>query len=33
MEKNEMTDYRDGYWHRWNGGECPVNPKDKVIIL
>lgn len=28
-----MTDYRDGYWHRWNGGECPVNPKDKVEVI
>jgi hypothetical protein len=22
-----MTDYNDGKWHAWNGGECPVHPK------
>lgn len=22
-----MTDYNDGRWHGWNGGECPVHPK------
>lgn len=21
-----MTDYSDGKWHGWNGGECPVDP-------
>lgn len=21
-----MTDYNDGNWHGWNGGECPVHP-------
>lgn len=25
-----MTDYNDGKWHRWNGGECPVHPKSVV---
>ena len=20
-----MTDYNDGLWHGWNGGECPVD--------
>lgn len=20
-----MTDYNDGKWHGWNGGECPVH--------
>lgn len=25
-----MTDYRDGKWHGWNGGECPVHEKDVV---
>ena len=25
-----MTDYNDGKWHGWNGGECPVHPKTKV---
>jgi hypothetical protein len=21
-----MTNYNDGKWHGWNGGECPVHP-------
>lgn len=25
-----MTDYNDGNWHIWNGGECPVHPKSEV---
>lgn len=25
-----MTDYNDGQWHGWNGGECPVHPKSMV---
>ena len=25
-----MTDYNDGNWHIWNGGECPVHPKSVV---
>jgi hypothetical protein len=25
-----MTDYNDGNWHGWNGGECPVHPKSWV---
>ena len=25
-----MTDYNDGKWHGWNGGECPVHPKSQV---
>lgn len=25
-----MTDYNDGKWHGWNGGECPVNPKTRL---
>ena len=25
-----MTNYNDGEWHGWNGGECPVHPKSKV---
>ena len=25
-----MTDYNDGNWHGWNGGECPVHPKSEV---
>lgn len=27
-----MTDYRDGQIHGWNGGECPVHPKDAVTV-
>ena len=25
-----MTDYNDGNWHAWHGGECPVHPKSTV---
>ena len=25
-----MTNYNDGNWHMWNGGECPVHPKSVV---
>jgi hypothetical protein len=25
-----MTDYNDGKWHGWNGGECPVRPDTEV---
>ena len=25
-----MTDYNDGKWHGWNGGECPVDP-DAIV--
>lgn len=25
-----MTDYNDGKWHGWDGGECPVHPKTLV---
>ena len=25
-----MTNYNDGNWHIWNGGECPVHPKTEV---
>jgi hypothetical protein len=25
-----MTDYNDGNWHGWNGGECPVHPQTEV---
>ena len=24
------TNYNDGKWHGWNGGECPVHPKTEV---
>lgn len=27
-----MTDYNDGNWHGWNGGECPVHPRTIVEI-
>lgn len=27
-----MTDYNDGEWHGWNGGECPVHPNSKVDV-
>ena len=25
-----MTNYNDGNWHGWDGGECPVHPKTEV---
>lgn len=25
-----MTNYNDGKWHGWNGGECPVHPESIV---
>jgi hypothetical protein len=28
-----MTDYNDGKWHGWNGGECPVDPEAHVDIV
>lgn len=28
-----MTDYNDGKWHGWSGGECPVHPKTVVEIV
>lgn len=27
-----MTDFNDGKWHGWNGGECPVHPLTHVEI-
>jgi hypothetical protein len=27
-----MTNFNDGNWHGWNGGECPVHPKSEVRI-
>lgn len=27
-----MTDYNDGKWHGWNGGECPVAPNTMVNV-
>lgn len=28
-----MTNYNDGKWHGWNGGECPVHPKTVVEVV
>lgn len=28
-----MTDYNDGEWHGWSGGECPVDVRSKVQVL
>jgi len=28
-----MTDYNDGEWHLWHGGDCPVHPKSVVDII
>lgn len=28
-----MTNYNDGKWHGWNGGECPVHPRSQVKTL
>lgn len=28
-----MTDYNDGKWHGWNGGECPVHPKSHIEVI
>lgn len=28
-----MTDYNDGKWHGWNGGECPVHLKSSVSAV
>ena len=28
-----MSNYNDGRWHGWNGGECPVHPKSIVNII
>lgn len=25
-----MTDYNDGSWHGWNGGECPVHHASEI---
>lgn len=25
-----MTNYNDGKWHGWNGGECPVHPLTEI---
>jgi len=27
-----MTNYNDGRWWGWNGGECPVHPQSEVEI-
>lgn len=28
-----MTDYNDGSWHAWSGGECPVHPKSEIHAI
>lgn len=28
-----MTNYNDGKWYGWNGGECPVHPKTVVEMI
>lgn len=28
-----MTDYNDGKWHGWNGGECPVHPESIIWVV
>ena len=28
-----MTNYNDGKWHGWNGGECPVHMRSEVRVL
>lgn len=28
-----MTNYNDGKWHGWNGGECPVHLQSAVQIV
>ena len=28
-----MTDYNNGKWHGWNGGECPVHPETEIEIV
>ena len=28
-----MTNYNDGEWHAWGGGECPVHPKSHIDIV
>ncbi len=28
-----MTNYNDGAWWGWNGGECPVHPKTIVHVV
>ena len=27
-----MTDYNDGNWHGWDGGECPVHPESMIDV-
>lgn len=28
-----MTDYKEGVWYGWNGGDCPVGLKDMVKVF
>lgn len=27
-----MTEYKEGVWYGWNGGECPVHPETIVTV-
>ena len=27
-----MTEYKEGVWYGWNGGECPVHPNTEVVV-
>jgi hypothetical protein len=31
--QDTTTDYNDGKWHGWNGGECPVHPDTVVDVV
>lgn len=31
IEVFSVTDYNDGKWHGWNGGECPVDPASLIV--
>jgi len=28
-----MTNYNNGLWHGWNGGECPVHPESITEVV
>lgn len=30
---SRATNYNDGKWHGWNGGECPVHPETVVTCM
>lgn len=33
VKKPSEINYQDGQWHRWTGGECPVDPDDIVKVI